>query len=158
MGRQRGKGIPLAERFWPKVNKTDTCWLWTGSLNNRGYGMVWDIRTQKPMLAHRASYELLVGDIPRGLTLDHLCSTPECVNPAHLEPVTHAENIRRGRSAGAVAVRTGRCRHGHDEWHYRPNGTRYCYACRRIRRRHTSSSGSRLGSSMGKATGGSDPC
>lgn len=87
----------LEQKFWFRVQKTDTCWRWTGSLI-RGYGHIgireddgkWHLRR-----AHRVAYELLVGPIPEGLTIDHLCNVKHCVNPAHLEPVTTQENTRR---------------------------------------------------------------
>lgn len=88
---------PLEARFWPKVNKTDSCWLWTGAKTGAGYGMIREVgHGGKMLMAHRVAYELLVGPIPEGLFLDHLCRTPLCVNPAHLEPVTCRENMRRG--------------------------------------------------------------
>lgn len=73
----------------------DECWLWLGYVNTRrgGYGEVYVRGGMK--LAHRAVYELLVGPIPKGLEIDHLCRTRCCVNPNHLEPVTRAENMRR---------------------------------------------------------------
>ena len=89
----------VQERFWAKVRKTDGCWLWTGSHNGLGYGTIRSVG--RKMYVHRYSYELLVGPIPAGLELDHLCRVPGCVNPDHLEPVTHAENLRRGRLARA---------------------------------------------------------
>jgi endogenous inhibitor of DNA gyrase (YacG/DUF329 family) len=96
-----------------KIEGSD-CWLWTGSTRG-GYGR-FKIATVTQE-AHRASYELYVGPIPDGLQLDHLCRNRSCINPAHLEPVTCAENIRRGlagkgpRSEGhkmAVSVATRR--------------------------------------------------
>ncbi len=73
------------------------CWIWLGSLNNKGYGTVqFNRRTQ---YAHRAAYFTHVGPIPEGLELDHLCRNPACCNPSHLEPVTHAENLHRGSRA-----------------------------------------------------------
>ena len=99
------------ERFWRKVNKTETCWLWTGSLKAAGYGR---LRVGEAYVgAHRYSYELHVGPIPAGLQLDHLCRTPACVNPAHLEPVSCRENVRRGVSPAAVNARREECLHGH---------------------------------------------
>lgn len=84
--------------------------------------------------AHRVAYEALVGPIPGGLVLDHLCRNPGCYNPTHLEPVTNAENIRRG-----YAVKTN-CPHGHEytaaNTHYTPAGHRRCKECHRIRQ-HT---------------------
>jgi len=89
-----------AERFWSKVDRTETegCWLWLGRLNEWGYGHFQRTltpgvhRTEK---AHRFAFALLVGPIPDGLTIDHLCGRPACVRPDHLEAVTNAENLRR---------------------------------------------------------------
>lgn len=78
------------------------CWLWTGCRSN-GYGQIG--MDGRMMLAHRLAYELIIGPIPTGLHIDHLCRTPLCVNPAHLEPVTPAENIRRGDNAAAQRAR-----------------------------------------------------
>lgn len=94
MKTERGpKPKPVAERFWAKVHKTDSCWLWTASLTF-GYGSFWDGKGQ--VRAHRFAYELLVDPIPEGLQLDHLCRIRHCVNPDHLEAVTNAENVQRG--------------------------------------------------------------
>lgn len=76
---------------------TTPCWLWNGALIQGGYGRYQ--RGPKGQPAHRAYYEKLVGPIPDGLDLDHLCRVRRCVNPSHLEPVTAAENTRRGASA-----------------------------------------------------------
>lgn len=72
------------------------CWLYVGLLATDGYARVKDASTDLALLVHRVSYEELVGPIPDGLVLDHLCRVRNCVNPAHLEPVTSAENVRRG--------------------------------------------------------------
>lgn len=111
--------IPLAEKFWPKVEKTDECWLWTGCRTGTsfsdGYGrlFVGKGRHRKTVLAHRLSYELAFGKIPDGLHLDHLCRNTLCVNPSHLEPVTCAENNARGISPAAKNKRKTQCKHGH---------------------------------------------
>jgi hypothetical protein len=73
------------------------CWDWTGSLNGDGYGKTYVDGTL--LLVHRFAYELLVGPIPEGMTLDHLCRNRACLRPSHLEPVTVAENLRRGHAA-----------------------------------------------------------
>lgn len=84
----------LTDRFWSKVAKRDDdCWLWTGARNSRGYGQ-WGVNGRSRSV-HRVAYEALVGPIPDGLTIDHLCSNKLCVNPEHLEPVTGAENTAR---------------------------------------------------------------
>jgi hypothetical protein len=92
--------VDEAQRFWTKVDRSgpDGCWLWLGQLNQWGYGHF--RRTLAPgqhqtVKAHRFAYTLLVGPIPAGLTLDHLCGHHACVRPDHLEPVTNAENLRR---------------------------------------------------------------
>lgn len=87
----------LPERFWRRVQEQEGgCWLWVGTVD-RGYGLL--SVDGKTVRAHRYSYETLVGPIPDGLQIDHLCRNRGCVNPAHLEPVTQVENIRRGDAA-----------------------------------------------------------
>lgn len=89
----------LAERLWEKVDVGHPlgCWMWTGGSHPLGYGVIRrGGREEGTVGAHRAAYELLVGGCPDGFELDHLCCNPPCVNPDHLEPVTHAENARRG--------------------------------------------------------------
>ena len=120
----------LYERLMARVEITDDCWLWNGYVNSRGYGTAYvNGRTRE---AYRALYELIVGPVPNGLHLDHLCRVTRCVNPYHLEPVTHAENMRR-----AAAART-HCKNGH-EWSeattYLYQGKRDCRACNTERHR-----------------------
>lgn len=88
-------------RYWSKVDKTDTCWLWTGALNNSGYGTI--KINGVTVGAHRHGFELAGHTIPAELDLDHLCSVRRCVNPDHLEPVTRAENLRRAIERGENA-------------------------------------------------------
>lgn len=108
MHRQRlsRTGNPTAVRrettlnsFWKRVDKSGDCWEWRGFILASGYGQIASrIRPTKSRsrLAHRVAYELVIGDIPEGMVLDHLCRNRTCVNPAHLEPVTQEENVRRG--------------------------------------------------------------
>lgn len=121
--------------FWAKVDKSGGCWLWTGKTLVRGYGQTW-IDNRK-VYAHRLAYELAVGPIPPGLVLDHLCHTPACCNPEHLEPVTQSENMRRafrsGRTYAATVMGTTHCRRGHE---YNEQNTLYTYPGEgRVRRR-----------------------
>ena len=116
------------ERFFESVEFTDTCWLWTGKLDSNGkYG---DFRTggraTKHWRAHRWAYEYLVGPIPEGMHLDHICCVTLCLNPDHLDVVTLQENIRR------AAERRTTCRRGHPHATYSKtyqNGRRFCVAC-----------------------------
>lgn len=123
-----------ADRFWAKVDKTDTCWLWTASTNPKGYGKFGAMS----LAAHRYSYEALVGTIPEGMDLDHLCRVRHCVNPAHLEPVSRRENLMRGETRAAANVLKTHCPAGHQydeaKTSYR-NGQRHCRACARDRAR-----------------------
>ena len=81
----------VEERFWAKVDKTETCWLWTAQLDRHGYGRFWF--TDSLRAAHRVAYELEVGPIPAGMEIDHACHTPACVKPTHLRPVTKKQNM-----------------------------------------------------------------
>lgn len=128
----------VKDRFWARVETgaPDECWLWKMSTTKAGYGQIgWHDGKTVTALAHRVAYELSVGPIPEGLVLDHLCRTPRCCNPAHLEAVTQRENIMRGTSPVARLVGATHCKNGH-EWNeqntwVRREGTRECRACRR---------------------------
>lgn len=92
--------VSIHERFWTKVKlvkQGGACWEWIGTTDRNGYGHIWGGPGKGPLAAHRVAYELLVGPIPDGLCLDHLCRNTSCVNPQHLEPVTYAENYLRGK-------------------------------------------------------------
>lgn len=118
--------LVLPPRFWKKVLKTEACWLWTGAINPKGYG-VFRAPLGHTTMAHRLSYQSLVGPIPHGATLDHLCRRTGCVRPEHLEPVSNAENHARAR---------GRyCRSGRHEM-TGANVARTSYGSRRCRACH----------------------
>jgi hypothetical protein len=111
---------PIEERFMSYVTQGPDCWEWSGTMTSKGYGHFW--AHGSPVMAHRFSYELLVGPIPSGLTLDHLCRNHSCVNPQHLEPVTRGENVLRGEAPPAHNARKTRCPRGHE---YTPENTAY---------------------------------
>ena len=98
-------------RFWSRVNKTDTCWLWTAGLTTDGYGHFAEHRISRR--AHRIAYEMLVGPIPVGLTVDHLCRERTCQNPAHMELVPPGVNAMRGNGPAALNARKTHCGNGH---------------------------------------------
>lgn len=139
---QAAHGDPLwtpptdAERFWTSVDTSGDCWLWTGAIARTGYG-VFGIGG-RTVLAHRYAFEDHVALIPENLEIDHLCRVRHCVNPQHLEPVTSAENARRGLN-GVLHVRIEQCVNGHDytpaNTYLAPDGARDCRACRRDRNR-----------------------
>ncbi|MFC8277185.1 HNH endonuclease signature motif containing protein [Streptomyces sp. NPDC057271] len=108
------------------------CLVWTAQLNHEGYGRFW--LNGKQVQAHRASYELLVGPIPEGKQIDHLCSNRRCINPHHLEPVTPWENVMRGRTPAATNAAKIACLRGHlftsANTYISPKGSRECRACR----------------------------
>ncbi len=101
-------------RFWAKVGTTepDKCWPWLAYRNRDGYG-IFRAATDRRVPAHRFAYELVIGPIPDGLEIDHLCRVRDCVNPAHMEPVTHRENILRGGSFSALNGAKSLCPQGH---------------------------------------------
>lgn len=98
------KKEPTVERFWRFVDKSKACWIWTGSKTSAGYGKIWDNRTE---LAHRFSYKLAFGPIPKGLYVCHHCDNPSCVNPEHLFIGTNSDNLRDLVNKGKFHPATG---------------------------------------------------
>lgn len=115
------------DRFWAKVtfSESSDCWVWTASKNPAGYPLFY-VKGERLMVAHRFLYTQLIEIVPTEIDLDHLCLNKSCVNPQHLEPVTHQENSLRGNGVGV-------CKRGHSmvgsNIHYRPSGRRRCLAC-----------------------------
>ena len=107
------------------------CWIWTRTKDKDGYGYF--MKNYKNIKAHRFYYAMYKGPIPQGYVIDHLCRTPSCVNPDHLEAVTHRENTMRGNSKQAKWAKRTHCDKGHaysgDNLILKQGG-RYCRICR----------------------------
>lgn len=132
--------------FWAKVNKDGPipdyspslgkCWIWKGATSKKGYGSVHTF--PKPTAAHRFSYAIHKGQIPKGLTIDHLCRVPSCVNPDHLEAVTGRINTLRGFSPPAIHVKKTHCPQGHEYSVQNTRvykGRRNCRMCSKLKTR-----------------------
>lgn len=137
------------DAFFAKVNKTDTCWFWTGSLTKAGYGSFGGFGRST---AYAVSYIHHKGPIPENSQLDHLCSNPSCVNPAHLEAVTFVENQARRKIRMRWRGWPTHCKVGHvmDDLNtfWRSNGTgRQCRRC--LRKRQSESSVRKGGKAYG---------
>lgn len=124
-------------RFEAKVERIpfDTCWWWTGSVNDRGYGYFQSDPAHRRTKAHRFAYELANGSIPDGAVIDHTCRNHGCVNPAHLEAVTNRENILRGVGLSSENARKTTCPRGHPYDMVWSDGLRRCRTCVREQRR-----------------------
>jgi hypothetical protein len=109
------------QRFWRYVEKTESCWLWTAYKDRNGYGIYHMMGTTESRWVHQLAYEFSFGLIPHGLQIDHLCRNHSCVNPSHLEAVTHRENILRGGAPTAIHARQTHCVNGHE---FTPENTR----------------------------------
>jgi len=134
----------LIERFLSKIELSPTgCWIWTGWLKHNGYGM-FDVPIagggRVKQQAHRISYELFVGPLIEGLTIDHvkeMCSSRACVNPFHLRQITRGDNVRAGDTLAARNLAKTHCVNGHEftpENTYHPPKrprSRYCNICRK---------------------------
>lgn len=132
------------KRFWAKVDKTPghgpwgDCWLWTGAKHQHGYGR--HRFKIESYFAHITSYRMVYGEVPLELELDHVCRIKACVNPDHLEPVPHRENLMRGECPTAKFALQTHCLRGHeftDENTYRwRNVGRLCRACRALHNKY----------------------
>lgn len=131
---------PVIDRLMEKIRYDSGCWIFTGAKNEYGYGVI-GVHGSRTGKAHRVAYEHLVGPIPGGLHLDHLCRDPSCVNPIHLEPVTNGENHRRGKDGNSRKKVQTHCKRGHElsgdnlgRWHL-SNNQRWCKQCHNLRER-----------------------
>jgi hypothetical protein len=121
----------IEDRLWEKIipEPNSGCWLWTGAVNGTGHGQIRIDGRIRP--AHRVMYELESGHVPAHLDIDHLCRVTCCVNPQHLEPVSHKENCARGES-GKHWSRRDACKYGHPytaESTYWQGSARRCREC-----------------------------
>lgn len=119
------------EKFMGKVTPEPTsgCWLWVGYTDTQGYARFWNGRRYER--AHRWSFKMFVGAIPKGRVIDHLCRVRSCVNPLHLEAVTNEVNVLRGEGTSAVNKRKTHCIRGHSfaEHGGRQRKGRKCLLC-----------------------------
>ena len=129
-----GRYQTVSERFWGKVIPYNDCLLWVGAKTS-GYGQFW--YASKLRLAHRVMYEWVRGPIPHGTEIDHTCTLRACVNPNHLEAVSHPENCKRSLTRGYRVARPLFCAHGHpytgNNRRFDPRGALRCRTCERLR-------------------------
>lgn len=129
-----------AKRFWETahITRRDECWEWQGARMGVGYGRFY-ADNGRPHVAHRVAYQFAYRPVPDGLVVDHLCRNVRCVNPWHLEAVTHGENTRRGTSQSALNAKKTHCKHGHEftpeNTHVDTLGRRVCRTCANANRR-----------------------
>lgn len=132
--KMRTKSIPQLtpeqeERFWSKVevHQPAGCWEWSAEIDRWGYGRFSMLK--KHWLAHRVAFSILIGQIPEGLQLDHLCRNRRCVNPDHLQTVTARENLARSQAPAHRVRRSGVCQKGHSDFTVTNKGRWVCRVC-----------------------------
>lgn len=124
----------VIKRFWLKVRKNKTCWIWTGAKNHLGYG---SFRVPgQTIQAHRFSYEIHKGEIPENHNIHHQCRNPKCVNPKHLVSMSRKDHVRKYNSRIEEQIRKTHCPYGHpysgDDLYINPNtNKRSCRECMR---------------------------
>lgn len=129
------RGWTPEQRFEADIDRSGptSCWIWRGLIDSHGYGMLY-MAYRKYVRVHRYAYERYVKSIPPGHDLDHLCRVTACANPAHLQPVTHAENCLRGIGIHAQNARKTHCKQGHaftpENTIITRQGSRSCRNCR----------------------------
>jgi hypothetical protein len=130
--------LTVEARLLAKIEHVADCWQWTGAKQPTGYGSLWN--GARPEQAHRISFRLYKGEIPKGCEIDHLCRNRGCVNPEHLRAVPHRENMRvsdtvMGRNAAKMF-----CKKGHPlagtNLYVSPKGSRQCRECLRMHARN----------------------
>lgn len=134
--------LPDRLRVRTVVDPDSGCWEWTGKATKKGYGMVKRERSRSHVMVYRLTYEMFVAAIPDGYVIDHLCRNPRCLRPDHLEAVTQADNVHRGRSHVNIQALRTHCPQGHplhgDNLYVqmrRGIAHRSCLTCRRNRAR-----------------------
>jgi hypothetical protein len=149
----RKRSVPILERFLQKISFEDDCWIWTAFLDSDGYGRIqtacWGNKI--PWRAHRVSYFLFRGPIPKKMVIDHICRKRNCVNPWHLRIVTVKENsLVNSKSVAAVNSKKTFCKSGHKfsaaNTYLEKKGERKCKECRRaiVQRRRAARKAARL--------------
>ena len=128
-------GADVSDRFWKKVDADGDCWQWTACRDANGYGR-FGIGS-RVYYAHRVAWQILVGEISKGLVIDHLCRNKSCVNPDHMEPVTIGENVARGPArllSAQVRAKITHCPCGHPyddvNTYVTRRGERACRTCK----------------------------
>lgn len=148
--------MPLPSWFWDRYDRTGDCWLFKGVPNKYGYATI-KTDGHHSVYGHRAAYEELVGSIPDGFQIDHLCKVRICANPDHLEAVPQWENIYRGNGVAVQKMKQTHCIHGHE---FTPENTivrkdrpttRECRECGRISSRERKRKARAVASALSKS-------